>query len=201
MPIPITGFTYKIVIEPLLLSVHTRVLSLIETNQSVLDVACGTGALSLLIAGKAQQVIGIDKSSSMINIANKTKRKRAVKNIDFLQADATKSLPFKKNIFDIAVISMGLHQFQFTSGCMILQQMKRIAVEIIVLDYAAPLPDTWNGFIPRFFEILGGSEHNNNFRLFNINGGINSLIAKAGLKKNFEIITRNKIFMMVKCHK
>jgi ubiquinone/menaquinone biosynthesis C-methylase UbiE len=201
MNVPMTGFIYKIVIDPILKSVHTKVQSLIEDNQSVLDVACGTGALSFLIAAKARHVVGIDISPSMINTANTIKQKRKIENVKFIQTDATKKFPFKPKEFDLALISMGLHQFPLTSGCSILREMKRIAAEVIILDYAAPLPDTWGGFITRFFEFLGGREHFTNFKVYIKSSGINFLINEIGLIKSFEKITHNKIFMIIKCQK
>ncbi len=158
-------------------------------------------SLSFLIATKAQHVIGIDKSAVMINTANKTKQKRLIKNVEFLIADATKPFPFKQNEFNTVLISMGLHQFPFALGCAVLQEMTNVAGEVIILDYAAPLPDNRAGLITRFFEFLGGHNHNTNFKLYIKNGGIDALINEIGLKKSFEKITKNKIFMIAKCQK
>ncbi len=201
MNLSITGFLYKTVIDPILQSVHTRVQSLITSNKSVLDVACGTGSLTFLIATKAQHVVGIDKSGAMINTANKTKQKQLIKNVEFLQADATKTLPFKQNEFDTVLISMGLHQFPIASGYSVLQEMENIASEVIILDYAVPLPNNWGGLIVRFFEILGGPEHYTNFKSYIKNGGINALIDRVNLIKTFEMTTNNKIFRIIKCKK
>jgi SAM-dependent methyltransferase len=194
-----SALLYKMVIDPLLMPVQARVQSLITGNRSILDVACGTGALSLRVAAQAQHVVGIDISSSMITAANKTKQKRSIKNVEFFQADATRDFPFKTNEFDTALISMGLHQFTFAAGCTILQQMQRTARQVIILDYAVPLSDNWAGLIVRFFELLGGREHYLNFKLYIKNGGIKSLINKAGLIRNFEKTTNNKIFMIAQC--
>ena len=196
-----TGFIYKIAIDPILRSVHTKVVSLIKANQSVLDMACGTGALSIMIAAKARRVVGIDKSSTMIHTANLSKQKRLIENVEFLQADATMALPFKPGEFDTALISMGLHQFPFASGCTVLQEMHNVAKEVIILDYAAPLPNNWDGFITRFFEVLGGQEHYSNFKDYIQHGGINALIAAVNLVKIYETMTHNKIFTIIKCMK
>jgi SAM-dependent methyltransferase len=201
MNLSITGFIYKTAIDPILHSVHTRVQSLISVNKSVLDVACGTGSLTFLIAAKTQHVVGIDKSGAMINTANKTRQKQSITNVEFLQADATKALPFKQNEFDTVLISMGLHQFPIASAYLVLQEMKNIASEVIILDYAVPLPNNWDSSIVRFFEILGGPEHYTNFKSYIKNGGINALIDGVNLIKTFEMTTSNKIFMIIKCRK
>ena len=201
MNISITGFIYKTVIDPILQSVHVKVQSLIAGNKSVLDVACGTGSLTLLIAAKVQHVVGIDKSVAMISTANKTKKKQLIKNVEFLRADATKSFPFKQNEFDTVLISMGLHQFTSAAAYLVLQEMKNIASEVIILDYAVPLPDNWDGLIVRIFEILGGQEHYTNFKSYIKNGGINALINKVNLIKSFELTTKNNIFRIIKCKK
>jgi SAM-dependent methyltransferase len=194
------GFIYKLVIDPILRPLHTRIQSMISGHPAILDVACGTGALSFLLAGTARRVVGIDISDSMLCTANRTKQQRSITNVDFVQADATRPLPFGENEFDLALMSMGLHQFQFSTGCMILKEMKKSAREIILLDYAVPFPENRAGLIARFFEVLGGKEHNTHFKIYIKNGGLHTLISGAGLKKDSEIITRNKIFSITACH-
>lgn len=76
----------------------------LDKNKKVLDIACGKGTTSILMAKKyGCQVTGIDISPDLIEEAKRLVRKNKVDNlIDFLVADATK-LPFGDNEFDVTI--------------------------------------------------------------------------------------------------
>ena len=61
--------------------------SLLTDSDVVLDFACASGEMSLDIAPHVQEVIGIDLSVKMIELANQKARDRQVDNINFDQAD------------------------------------------------------------------------------------------------------------------
>lgn len=79
----------------------------------VLDVACGTGDLTeaLAVAGGGAEVIGLDFTRAMLDIAeHKTQRaRRPAKNPPptYIQGDATQ-LPFEDARFDVVTIAFGL---------------------------------------------------------------------------------------------
>lgn len=64
-----------------------------------LEIACGTGQLLPEIAERSQNVVGMDRSDSMLRSAM---RKRMSDNISMLQADAAQ-LPFRGGVFDTVV--------------------------------------------------------------------------------------------------
>lgn len=64
-----------------------------------LDVGCGSGILSLQLAGHVNQVVGLDISHSMIVVAKAHQAKLKKDNADFVVADLS-NLPFKEGIFD-----------------------------------------------------------------------------------------------------
>lgn len=78
-------------------------------SESVLDIGCGDGKVTALIASSLPggTVTGIDSSASMIALAKKKFPASAYPNISFLQADATR-LSFT-NQFDLAFSSAALH--------------------------------------------------------------------------------------------
>jgi len=78
-------------------------LAQIKTGESVLDVGCGTGQLVALMQEKGIDVIGIDASAEMIQVAQQ-KHPTA----DFRLA-AIENLPFEDNTFDVIVSSLTLH--------------------------------------------------------------------------------------------
>lgn len=76
----------------------------INNNSHVLDIACGKGTTSILIAKKFKcQEIGIDINSELINDAKKLAKKHRVdKLIEFQVGDATR-LPFNNSEFDVII--------------------------------------------------------------------------------------------------
>ena len=78
----------------------------IKPDYKVLDLCCGTGDLTSMIKKYTQNVIGIDFSDKMLEIA-----REKVKNTEFFQGDAT-ALPFPDDTFDIVTIGFGLRNIQ-----------------------------------------------------------------------------------------
>jgi 2-polyprenyl-3-methyl-5-hydroxy-6-metoxy-1,4-benzoquinol methylase len=60
---------------------------LLKPGGRLLDLGCGSGWLSFLIAEQGMSVLGIDVSKEQINAANELKAKRGVGNVDFECAD------------------------------------------------------------------------------------------------------------------
>lgn len=79
------------------------VLSFIESNDEVLDVYCGVGTLSLMMAKKAKSVIAIELSKDSIFAANRNAKLNHLKNVSFIAADAATELK-KINLNDKVVI-------------------------------------------------------------------------------------------------
>ncbi|MFH1562253.1 MAG: 23S rRNA (uracil(1939)-C(5))-methyltransferase RlmD [Nitrospirota bacterium] len=68
-----------------------RLLNPQETHQ-VLDGHCGVGTLTLLIAQKAKEVIGVDISAASINDAKKNALLNRIENVHFLQNSLNKAI-------------------------------------------------------------------------------------------------------------
>ncbi len=81
-----------------LLNVWKSLLSEIfnERRMKILDVGTGTGFIALLLAEIGHEVVGVDISNGMIEVA---KRKAKKVNIEFVLGDA-EDLPFDDNSFD-----------------------------------------------------------------------------------------------------
>ena len=79
-----------------------------SNGDKVLDVATGTGDVAFAIRKKYDtDIIGLDLSVNMLEIAKKKLKKFKIDDIDFIEGDAEK-LPFDDNTFDKIVISYGL---------------------------------------------------------------------------------------------
>ena len=79
----------------------------VRSGSQLLDVACGTGFVAAMAAGRGAKVIGVDFSASMIAEAA-----RRHPELVFHEADA-EALPFADGRFDAVVINFGVHHFPF----------------------------------------------------------------------------------------
>ena len=172
------GFIYKNFIDPILKPMRLRVTDEINPNETVIDVACGTGAQIFELLKKGNKVIGVDFSESMIEHAQKTCKKRNLNNAEFYIGDATDLSLFYNGEIDIATISLALHQFKPELHSTILNEMRKVAKRLIIVDYAVPLPGNYAGVGCRVAEFLAGKEHNQNFKKYYQLGGLNKILPK-----------------------
>ncbi len=66
--------------------------SSLDGSQSVLDLYCGTGGISLSIAAWARSVFGIENHAPSVELARDNARRNDIVNCDFVVADATATL-------------------------------------------------------------------------------------------------------------
>lgn len=112
----------------------------IKPGANALDIACGTGDFTLLIAeevGNKGNVLGIDLSGKMINIAiNKSKK---YPQITYKINDFT-DIPYK-NFFDVAVIGFAAHEVTDTNRQKMYQQAFKSLKKggrFLVFDFITP---------------------------------------------------------------
>ncbi len=77
----------------------------LSANSDALEIGCGTGQLSFLIAENVKSLTATDFSDNMISICN---HKNTAKNIIFQQEDGS-SLSFADNSFDLVIAGNILH--------------------------------------------------------------------------------------------
>jgi len=79
----------------------------IKSGHTVLDVACGTGDIGFEILKKYNvELINLDLSENMLNIAEKKAKDKRFENIQFIQGDA-EALPLENNSVDCLTIAYG----------------------------------------------------------------------------------------------
>jgi SAM-dependent methyltransferase len=166
------GLFYFSLIDPLLKKLHNRVAAEIPDGTSVIDIACGNGTLPMKYAGKASRVTAIDLSAGKLAFARQMADRRKVGNITFIEMDASDLTRFRDAEFDIATVSMAIHQFRTETGRELLKALRRIADRVLIADYAYPLPGGFPGGITRLIEWMAGQEHNSCFRAYLANGGL-----------------------------
>lgn len=180
MGFAIKGFLYQVFIDPLINGLRRQVASMIMPGEQVMDVACGTGALSLAMACHAGKVTGIDLSEDMITTARRMARRRQAHNISFELLDATDLSCFTVRSFDVAVSTLAMHQFDPEMGVKVLMEMSRIAKRIIIADYNCPMRPGPAARLAWGIERAAGGDHYRNFRSYMAKGGLDSLAAESG---------------------
>ena len=83
--------------------------------EAVLDLCCGTGDLSILLAGKGEgkvTVTGFDRNAGMLEIARQKSARKGFHNIRFIQGDASQ-MPFAPESFDGITIGFGFRNLTY----------------------------------------------------------------------------------------
>jgi len=96
-----------------------------------LDIGCGTGAFSRLLAQRSDRVLGLDLSPRMIEIARE--RSRATPNVDFQVADAT-AWKFPAARFDCVASIATLHHLPAETTLSRMRDALKPGGTLIVLD-------------------------------------------------------------------
>ena len=114
--------------------VASRLSQKLSPGARILDVACGTGDLSIQLFEKAgARVIGLDFCRPMLEIA-----RRKNDRIPFVEADAL-DLPFAEGAFDAVTIAFGLRNLADTGqGLSELQRVLKPNGWLGVLEFSRP---------------------------------------------------------------
>ena len=83
--------------------------------QSLLDVGCGCGALTLAAARFAESAVGVDISTPLTEVASERASRAGIDNVEFVVADA-QTHAFAPGTFDLVVSQFGLMFFDDPVG-------------------------------------------------------------------------------------
>lgn len=98
---------------------------------NVLEIGCGTGAFSRLLAQQSEQVLALDLSPNMIQMAKE--RSKSYQNIEFQVADVL-DWEFPGNQFDCIVSIATLHHLPFEEILLKMKNALRVNGTLIILD-------------------------------------------------------------------
>ena len=107
----------------------------ISPDETVLDIACGTGELERLLLQKnpQQRITGVDISEEMLNTA--TQKLSAYSQVSWQTARASE-LPFGDRSFDVVMCASAFHYFDDPIASLV--EMKRVLKpdgRIVILDW------------------------------------------------------------------
>ena len=129
-----------------------KVAEFIDETDSVLECACGTGAITEEIAKKAQMVLATDFAEGMLKRASKKCRKYA--NASFRQEDIT-DIKCEDESFDKAVAGNVIHLLPEPEKALNeLLRVVRPGGKVIIPTYINMARDS-SGFAVKFIEKLG----------------------------------------------
>ena len=101
-------------------------------DKSVLEVACGTGRFTVMLAERGADITGLDISGPMLQQGREKARAAGVADhVEFMRGDAAR-LPFPDDHFD-TVIAMRFFHLADTPAAF-LAEMRRVAKEQVVFD-------------------------------------------------------------------
>ena len=124
--------------------------ALLQPGESVLDVGCGTGAVTIpakLRVGRNGTAAGIDPSPEMITVARRKAEKSELE-IDF-RVGVIESLPFPDNTFDVATSSLMMHHLTDSlriSGLAEIWRTLKPGGRILIADMKRPTGSAFERF-------------------------------------------------------
>ncbi len=101
-------------------------------DRKILEIACGTGRFTSLLAENGADIVGLDISAAMLQRGRKKAQLRGVSdNLEFLRGDAGR-LPFPDNHFDTVIAMRFFHLADDPAG--FLSEMRRVSRDQIFFD-------------------------------------------------------------------
>ena len=166
---------------PFLRRVHRLVRSQVKPGSTLIDIGCGTGELLFSLAEVGSKLLGVETSNRMWSFANRQARTRGFNNVQILIGDGAKLENYAAGFFDYAIACMVLHEMDASQRLPVLKEMKRLAPNLILVDYRVPPPTNLAVTMCRFIERLAGPRHFRNYTSFINGGGLLSLNETLGL--------------------
>lgn len=119
----------------------TSVKGLLQLESLVLDVGCGDGHVAIALAPFARQVIGIDLSPAMIDLAAHRQAASGAGNVTFLVGNS-EHLPSLSGTFDLVISRYSLEHVDVEAVLQCMGQLLRPGGWLLVIEPIAP-PHGW----------------------------------------------------------
>jgi len=176
------GIWYDYLSALIISPVHIGVRRFIKSGDSVLDLCCGAGSLCFFLSDIADRVQGIDHSLKMIAYGDKKRCCQNVENVTFSHGDATDLSHIADNTYNVAIISMALHEMPRPLALKILREALRVSKKVVIADYNHPLPRNSYGDVCRYLEFVAGYDHFRSYFTYDKKKGLESFIKECKLK-------------------
>jgi ubiquinone/menaquinone biosynthesis C-methylase UbiE len=159
-----------------------KILEIITKNKcsNIVDLGCGTGSQCKIISNNVKQIIGLDISEKMIQIA----KIKDINNTKFIVGDIIKN-NFPNEKFDCTILSLVLHSNSKKTIKNILNESRRITKKkgiIIITDYDNGF--SFIGVLANFFifliETFANKTHRINYYKFMKKGALEEILLNEG---------------------
>lgn len=118
-----------------------ELVKICENPCKTLEIGCGSGASSLWLAKKGRSATALDYTKSSVDLVKAAADKLGLKNIDVVQTDATKDLPFKEKQFDYIFQAGLLEHFEFGEQVKLLRNWAKYGKYMIsMIPNASSIP-------------------------------------------------------------
>jgi ubiquinone/menaquinone biosynthesis C-methylase UbiE len=133
-------------------------------TEHVLDVATGGGHAAFALAPHAAEVVALDLTLPMLEVAQKEAEARQLQNIRFLEGDA-QTIPCEDNSFDVIACRQAAHHFPNVRQCV--REWVRVLKpggRLLLIDSISPEEQDADVFLEEI-EILRDPSHVRNHRI------------------------------------
>ena len=171
----------------------------LSCGEKILDMCCGTGGATFVIAHKAgetTEIVGMDLSSGQIRVANK---KGYHDNVRFIEGDVTSTF-FEDGHFDKVFITHALHEMPREIRRKVLAETRRILKEkgkVIVLEVDNPESFLLRLFIGFWFFYWLPFNFETPTRRDMLKCGLANEVKEAGFKNVRKISRHRGVFQIV----
>jgi ubiquinone/menaquinone biosynthesis C-methylase UbiE len=133
-------------------------------TERVLDVATGGGHTAFALAPYAAEVIALDLTQPMLDVARKEAEVRGLTNISYLAADA-QALPCEDESFDVVACRQAAHHFpRWEQGVREWARVLKPGGKLLIVDSISPEEPALDAFLNEV-EILRDPSHVRNHRI------------------------------------
>jgi len=121
---------------------RNRVVEILKKKKpkNILDIATGTGDLAInLINTGAEQIIGLDISSGMLEVGKKKVADKGLNSTIEMMVGDSESLPFKDQSFDAVTVAFGVRNFEnLEKGLSEIYRVLKPSGTFVVLETSVP---------------------------------------------------------------
>jgi demethylmenaquinone methyltransferase / 2-methoxy-6-polyprenyl-1,4-benzoquinol methylase len=125
-------------------------------GETALDICCGTGDIALSLAQRGVEVVGLDFSERMLEIARERQSKGGpdLSRMQFVNGDA-QNLPFPDGTFDIVTIGYGLRNLtSWETGLCEMQRVAKPGGRLVILEFGKPENAVWRAIYEAYLKLF-----------------------------------------------
>lgn len=171
---------YDLFFDAVLKPIHLKNLEIISKYhcEKIIDLGCGTGAQCRVLSNHGFEVVGIDHSEKMLQVAKNKKLNKTT----FIHGDITEHIVLDQT-FDCAIITLVLHPNDQKTITSIIKEAKKITKQdgiIIITDYNHGRHTTGKlaTMVIKCIESLAMPSHRSNFFKFMKRGAMQTILSE-----------------------